>query len=81
MVIGLNSDYAFPLEEGMAIPPVFLPGEYHGQRSLVGYSPWGCTELDTTEATQQQQYFENYPQGKVKADGFTDEFTKHFEKN
>jgi len=22
--------------------PVFLPGELHGQRSLVGYSPWGC---------------------------------------
>ena len=29
--------------------PVFLPGEPHGQRSLVGYSPWGCKELDTTE--------------------------------
>ena len=29
--------------------PVFLPGEYHGQRSLVGYSPWGCKESDTTE--------------------------------
>ena len=22
--------------------PLFLPGEFHGQRSLVGYSPWGC---------------------------------------
>ena len=31
--------------------PVFLPGEYHGQRSLVGWSPWGHEELDTTEAT------------------------------
>ena len=31
--------------------PVFLPGESHGQRSLAGYSPWGHTELDTTEAT------------------------------
>jgi len=30
---------------------VFLPGESHGQRSLVGYSPWGCKELDMTEAT------------------------------
>ena len=30
--------------------PVFLPGESHGQRSLVGYSPWGRMELDTTEA-------------------------------
>ena len=28
--------------------PVFLPGESHGQRSLVGYSPLGCTESDTT---------------------------------
>ena len=27
--------------------PVFLPGKSHGQRSLVGYSPWGHTELDT----------------------------------
>ena len=29
--------------------PVLLPGKFHGQRSLVGYSPWGCKELDTTE--------------------------------
>ena len=29
--------------------PVFLPGESHRQRSLVGYSPWGCKELDTTK--------------------------------
>ena len=29
--------------------PVFLPGESHGQRSLVGYSPWGCKGSDTTE--------------------------------
>ena len=28
--------------------PVFLPEKSHGQRSLVGYSPWGCKELDTT---------------------------------
>ena len=31
--------------------PVFLPGESHGQRSLVGYSPWGPKESDTTEVT------------------------------
>jgi len=30
---------------------VFLPGESHGQRSLVGYSPMGCTESDMTETT------------------------------
>ena len=29
--------------------PVFFPGESHGQRSLVGYSPWGCKESDMTE--------------------------------
>ena len=32
--------------------PVFLPGEFHGQRSLEDYSPWGHKELDTTEATE-----------------------------
>ena len=31
--------------------PVFLPGESHGQRSLVGYSPWGRKESDMTERT------------------------------
>jgi len=31
--------------------PVFLPREFHGQRSLVGYSPWGHKESDTTEVT------------------------------
>ena len=31
---------------------VFLPGESHGQRSLAGYSPWGCKESDRTEVTQ-----------------------------
>ena len=29
--------------------PVFLSGESHGRRSLVGYNPWGHKELDTTE--------------------------------
>ena len=29
--------------------PVVLPGEFHGQRNLVGYSPWGRKELDTTK--------------------------------
>ena len=31
--------------------PVFLPGEFHGQRSLAGYSLWGHKESDTTEMT------------------------------
>jgi len=29
--------------------PVFLPGEFHGQRSLAGYSQWGGKESDMTE--------------------------------
>ena len=32
----------------MAIHSIFLPGESHGQRSLAGYSPLGCKELDMT---------------------------------
>ena len=35
--------------------PILLPGKSHGRRSLVGCSPWGRTESDTTEVTQQQQ--------------------------
>ena len=34
--------------------PVFLPGESHGQRSLVGYSPWGGKESDTAERLNTQ---------------------------
>ena len=34
----------------MAPTPVLLPGESHGGRSLVGYSPWGRKESDTTES-------------------------------
>ena len=38
-----------PLEKEMATHPVFLPEEPHGQRSLAGYSPWDCKELDMAE--------------------------------
>ena len=38
-----------PLEKGRANPPVFFPGEFHGQRSLVGYNLWGFKESNTTE--------------------------------
>ena len=38
-----------PLEKEMTTLPVILPGKSHGQRSLVGYRPYGFTELDTTE--------------------------------
>ena len=36
---------------------VFLPGEPHGQRSLVGYSPWGLKESDTTERLSIHTYY------------------------
>ena len=37
--------------------PVFMPGEFHGQRNLGGYSSWGCKESDLTEHTLHLQYF------------------------
>ena len=40
-----------PLEKEMATTPVFFPGKTHGQRSLVGSSPWGRRESDMTEPT------------------------------
>jgi len=39
---------------------VFLPGKSHGQRSLVGYSPWGCKELDTTEEHSSRVFLRLY---------------------
>ena len=38
-----------PLGKKMATHPVSLPGESHEQRSLAGYSPWGCKKSDTIE--------------------------------
>ena len=40
-----------PLEKGMATHSPILSGEFHGQRSLVGYSAKGREVLDTTEYT------------------------------
>ena len=39
-----------PLEDSLTSTPAFLPAKSHGWRSLVGYSPEGCKESDTTEA-------------------------------
>ena len=54
------SDFTFTfhfhaLEKEMATHSSVLPGESQGRGSLVGCRPWGRTEPDTTEATQQQQ--------------------------
>ena len=56
-------DQEDPLEKGMQPTPVFLPGEFHGQRSLAGYSPWDCKESDTTE-----QLTHNYRKMTVETD-------------
>ena len=51
--------------------PVFFPGKFHGQRSLVGYSPWGHKELDTivwlnwTELYPTMSLLGIYTRGKV----------------
>ena len=51
--------------------PVLLPGESHGQRSLVGYSPWGCKESDTTERARKVTSLSN-PSSKTEwAPGFS----------
>ena len=41
----------FPWRRAWQPTPVFLPEKSHGQRSLVGYSPEGHKQSDTTEAT------------------------------
>ena len=41
------------------LTPVFLPGEFHEQRSLVGPTPWGCKESDMTEHACMQQHTQN----------------------
>ena len=45
LILGLGD----VLEEEMALIPVFLPKKFHGQMSLVGYSPWGHKEPNMTE--------------------------------
>ena len=45
-----------PLEKGWQPTPVFLPGEFHGQKSLVGYSPQGHKESDMTEQLSMHRF-------------------------
>ena len=39
--------------------PVFLPGVSHGQRSLAGYSPWGCYDLETKKRYGTKSFYLN----------------------
>ena len=45
----------FPWRREWLPTPVFLPGESRGQRSLVGFSPWGCRVRHDLATEQQQQ--------------------------
>ena len=47
----------FPWKRKWQPTSVFLPGEFHGQKCLVDYSPWGCKQLDTTEHACIHSYF------------------------
>ena len=44
-----------PLEREWLPTPVFLPGKFHGQRSLAGYGPCGCKRVGHDLASKQQQ--------------------------
>ena len=44
-----------PLEKEMETTAVFFPAKSHGQRSLVGYSPWDCKRIGHNLVTKQQQ--------------------------
>ena len=48
------------LEKDMATNLVFLPGVFHAQRSLVGSSPWGCDESDTTKQLTFSHFHSKY---------------------
>ena len=50
-----------PLEKGMATHSSILPEEFHGQRSLVGYSSRGHKELDMTERLTLSLYISLLP--------------------
>ena len=49
-----------PWRKGWQPTPVFLPGEFHGKRSLVGYSPRGCKKLDMAEPLTLSFFLKNY---------------------
>ena len=51
MFLSISLGWEDPLEKEMAPLSSTLAWKIHGQRSLVGYSPWGREESDTTEVT------------------------------
>jgi len=63
--------YKIPRSRKWQLVPGFLPGKFHGQRSLAGHSPWGYQESDTTEHTQDghQKRFMNEHHGYTNTTG------------
>ena len=55
--------------------PVFLPGEFHGQRSLASYSPWGHKESDTTERLTLLLLHRWRPRGRVETEYYSQKQT------
>ena len=53
----LGRDFHFPWKRKSQPTPVFLPGKFQRQRSLVGYSTCGCKELDMTEQLSMQTLY------------------------
>ena len=49
VIFSLGNASCLNSEKAMAPPPILLPGKSHGRRGLVGCSPWGHQESDTTE--------------------------------
>ena len=50
-----------PQEKEIVTHSVFLPGKFHGQRSLAGYSPWGRKRVRFNLASKQQQQSRSRP--------------------
>ena len=46
---------SIPQRRKWQLTPVFLPGKFHGQRNMSGYSPWGCNRVGHYLVTKQQQ--------------------------
>ena len=49
LILGLGRSPGVGNGNALSPTPVFLPGKFHGQRSITGYSPWGHKDLDATE--------------------------------
>ena len=45
----ISGSQKIPWSRKWQLTPVFLPEKFHEQRSLAGYCPWGCKDLDMTE--------------------------------